>query len=285
MFMVTASMFSQIYLVIFALDAIKESMIYHGTFSAGFKEFFVWLCLEAIILASALFANALFLLTRSCFSIQNALSFANQGRHTESDFLEARTTEIGLISSWVTTFFVTLLITMGESRPIYQSLVPDHSDSSFNLMVTIAIIQGLQVLNGLFFFFVHFFQGWERNEDCWMKFGPIIHRLCAWINYIIAPISIYFLQRGFYTVSGSTVFSAVFWFFDLTAVANLVVWIRTWRGYIQKAVIEAKIRQDLRFFKAFDPDPEFAQNCQICLGGVSSAQDKDSRLMRLRTDI
>ena len=119
MFMVVTSMFVQIFLVIFALNSIKESMMYHGTFTDDFKKFFVWLCLEAIILAAALASNALFLIVRSFYQNQNKISFPNQGRHTESDFLEAHTTEIGLINSWVTEFVVALIIATAKEHKIY----------------------------------------------------------------------------------------------------------------------------------------------------------------------
>lgn len=58
--------------------------------------------MEAIILISSLLANALFILTRHCAHQQNSLRLMNSGHHAETDFLESKQVEIGLISAWVT---------------------------------------------------------------------------------------------------------------------------------------------------------------------------------------
>lgn len=58
--------------------------------------------MEAIVLGSALLANALFLFARHFMIQQTSVSLKTSAHHAESDFLECRQIEIGLLSAWVT---------------------------------------------------------------------------------------------------------------------------------------------------------------------------------------
>ena len=74
-------MFAQIYIASFAMDLISKGFILKGPFDEAFKSFFVWLGVEAIVMASALISNATFLIIRTGFLKQRILLFFPNAFH------------------------------------------------------------------------------------------------------------------------------------------------------------------------------------------------------------
>lgn len=149
------------------MSSIEKSLNYTGQFSEDYKVFFVWLGLESTILIAALLANALYLLTRSFCRQNTTLNLQNSVCHVESDILEARQIEIGLISSWMTPLVATFCIFLMSLFPLGAELEPKIEQLS-NYLRFLMIVESLQVLIGLSFFFVHMMEGWQCNTECWI---------------------------------------------------------------------------------------------------------------------
>jgi hypothetical protein len=143
--------------VIFALDLIfssKAKELYpdqvppvpptplYEFFTKEFKTFFVFLIMEAIVLGSALFANALFLFARHFMTQQTSVSKVDSAHHAESDFLECRQIEIGLLSAWVTQLCASIFILIHEL--IFPQLTNLHFSSEWEQYLY--LITGLESL-------------------------------------------------------------------------------------------------------------------------------------------
>lgn len=105
--------------MIFALDLIMLSDENAAFFTFKYKTFFLFLVMEAIVLGSALLANALFLFARHFMIQQTNVYLKTSAHHAESDFLECRQIEIGLLSAWVTQLCASIFLL------IHKAFFPD----------------------------------------------------------------------------------------------------------------------------------------------------------------
>jgi len=160
--------------------------------------------------------------------------------------------------------------------------MPDANKAADRLILTITIILGCQVLLGLFSFFVHCFEGWTFNSDYWITNGPKIHYRVALTNYIFAPLLVFGLFWLYLDTSGSYILSAIFMFFNITAIANIVVFLITVNSWFYQVFVFADKIKMLRAYNSIPPAAEFKDRCPICLGGKSNAQNRDSELKRIR---
>jgi hypothetical protein len=142
--------------------------------------------MEAILLASALFANALFLFVRHLFIQNNQLNMNNAGHTAETDFLESRQIEIGLLSAWVTQLVMTVFLNcISFFYPSAPFSLHGSEQSYLNLLI---ILYFCQICFGFFLFFVHNFESDNpKVNKCWNAVGPWVHSLLAIFNYIAAP--------------------------------------------------------------------------------------------------
>lgn len=66
-FLIVFAMFTEIFLVGFAMDFFSFYFKQYDNFAEEFKRYFFVLIIESLVLASALASNAFFLGIRSCF--------------------------------------------------------------------------------------------------------------------------------------------------------------------------------------------------------------------------
>lgn len=97
------------------MDLFRRNIVFISIFSQEYKRFILWVALEAMIVASALASNAMFLIIRFKFEQRITATLNCALTNIESDFLEAKQIEVGLITSWVTPFLTSLAILLSKN--------------------------------------------------------------------------------------------------------------------------------------------------------------------------
>jgi hypothetical protein len=270
-FLIVISMFAQIYLVIGALKLIQFGMFFRNSFNAPFKVVFIWVCLEATILISALLSNASYLLIRSFRRQAVDLELENTTCHEESDNLEARQIEIGYVNSWLTPFFTCVFIRLAAMYPISESIEP-HLQALTPMTETLILLFGLQFLFGSFLFFVHNHEGFSCNRDCWIKIGPYVHILFALFTFFVVPLITFFMYIAWKRDNMKTIFSPIILFFSLNGVVNFAMFCLQMIRILLSGLESSKQRLELRNFELNEAQYErniltepFDQNqCPVC---------------------
>ena len=148
--LIITAMFLQIMISISAIQFLKYNQNHVNAsnyFTPDFKVFNQWLWIEALVLASSVIANVIFLALRSCFQQKIVCCNENHVVTVESDFLEARQVEIGTCISFATPFICNLGIL---SSAFNFDLNNNEAHHFFELM----IIQGAQTIFCYYIFFV-----------------------------------------------------------------------------------------------------------------------------------
>ena len=124
----------------------------------------------------------------------------------------------------MTPFIATLSIYISSKFPIGVMLDPNIVEFSAYLKLLL-VFESLQVLFGLFMFFVHDFEGFEFNRDCWIKVGPWVHHFLAASNFVIVPLVSFIIYCKWDKLNNKTVFGPVFKFFLCLSIINLVFYL------------------------------------------------------------
>lgn len=247
------------------------SMFFRNSFNAPFKVVFIWVCLEATILISALLSNASYLLIKSFRRQAVDLELKNKTCHIESDNLEARQIETGYVNSWLTPFFTCVFIRLAAMFPISESIEP-HLQTLMPMIETLTLLFGLQFLTGSFLIFVHNHEGFSWNRNCWIKIGPYVHILFAVFTFIAVPVITFLVRRAWLNDDNmKTIFSPIILFFVLNGAANIIFFVKDSGPILGGGLQSSKQKLELRNFEDNNEDEpniltvRFEQNqCPSC---------------------
>jgi hypothetical protein len=249
------------------------SMFFRNSFNAPFKVVFIWVCLEATILISALLSNASYLLIKSFRRQAVDLDLKNSPCHIESDNLEARQIETGYVNSWLTPFFTCVFIRLAAMFPISENIEP-HLQTLMPMIETLTLLFGLQFLVGSFLIFVHNHEGFSSNRDCWIKIGPYVHILFAFFTFFAVPVLTLLVFLAW--INGDnmkTIFSPIILFFVVNGIVNLLLFAREAGDILGGGLRSSQQRLELRNFVDNNEEEDepniltvrFEQNqCPIC---------------------